>query len=142
MREPTTCGMCPWEQVFPDDDTAERKLAQHRQVRHGETAPDAAVPITSSEWEERATAAVKVLVARGEDFAMFEIHNYGVGEPPNPKNDWGRFSSRIHSKGLAHPVDYDLSKRPGTNRSSVRKWSGDSDRCETHGLRARGGQTA
>lgn len=140
--EPTGCGLCPWEQLYPDADVAQRGFATHRHVKHGETDPSTPVPITSGEWEERATAAVKILAARDEDFAMYEIHDLGVGEPPNPQYDWGRFSTRIHSKGIAHPVAYDLSKRPGTNRSSVRKWSGNIRRCEKHGDGALEGRTA
>lgn len=124
------CGLCPWSQEYRDQETAERKLATHRQARHGEGPLDTVTPIDGVTWRERAIEAVKILVARGEDFAMWEIHNFGVGEPPDPKHQWGRLSQDLHRLGIAHPVDHTLSARPGTKESSVRKWSGDKTRCE------------
>src|SRR4051794_4950040 len=79
LREPTECGLCPWEQVFADDDAAERGLAKHRQVRHGEAAT-----MDSATWRDRAIEAIRILAARGPDFALYEIHTMDVGEPIDP----------------------------------------------------------
>lgn len=144
MREPTTCGLCPWEQVFPTDDDAARGLAKHRQVRHGENPINDVVQPSPVQWRERAIEAVRIVAARGEDFAFYEaLEPFGIGEPPtNPQHAWGRFAKDVHRLGIAHPVDYELSRRPGTNASSVRKWNADPARCETHGRAVQEGRTA
>jgi hypothetical protein len=135
------CGACAWEQEYRDQETANRKLAVHRQARHGDKPLDGVVQLDTVNWRQRALDAIRILAASGEDFALSEIHTMGVGEPLNPRYDWGNLSRDVHRLGIAHPVDYALSKRPETRKSSVRKWSADKSRCEKHGAGAKG-QTA
>jgi hypothetical protein len=37
--EPTDCGVCPWSQVFPNEATADRMLAQHYERQHPDLVP-------------------------------------------------------------------------------------------------------
>jgi hypothetical protein len=129
-REPTTCQTCPWEQQYPDDTTAARGLARHRQSLHGEQPADGVVQLSSVNWRERAITAIRLLAQRGDDFAFWEIHSFGVGDPPaNHRTAWGLLAKDVHRLGVAHPVDWQRSDRPGTKQSGVRKWSGDASRC-------------
>ena len=138
-REPTTCGLCNFEQVYPNDETAARGLARHRQSRHGEQPAEGVVQLSSVNWRERAIEAIRQLAARPDDFFLYEVHNFGVGEPPaNHRTAWGLLSKDIHRLGVAHPVDWDKSIRPDSRQSAVRKWSGDVSRCVECAKNARG----
>jgi hypothetical protein len=120
---------CDWQIDVPAQ-AVDRREAVHMQVRHGAGPLDTVIQLDPVKWRTQAIEAIRQLVARGTDFALFEVHDFGVGDPPDPQHQWGLLSRDIHRLGIAHPVDFMRSTRPGTKQSSVRKWSGDASRCE------------
>lgn len=136
---------CQWEvDGFADDLAADEARVRHESLRcpnrtrTGTAAPQRALgepgePIRqfpSVEWRTRALDAIAQLAAAKSTFTIFEIAEYGVGEPPAPRTDWGRLTRDAQDFGLIkHAKDSagrDLtarSQRPATKNSLVFVWT-------------------
>lgn len=135
------CGQCPWEmQVFEHE--AHARLTAHEKLRHPESVPPSA-PMTAEEqehwrvpqmstadWELRALDAIVHLAADRAEFTLYEISDYGVGEPINPRCDWGQLTRTAEHLQLikqARHADgsqkFTRSKRPASKGSAVAVWT-------------------
>lgn len=123
------CGQCPWEQFKPTKEAADKQLRAHEQFRHALPVLDGVVQVDTVKWREQAMTAVGVLAAKGEPFTFFDLHDAGIADPPNARTAWGQFAKDVHALGIAHPIGYQQSTRPGTKASAVRVWHGDITRC-------------
>lgn len=128
---PATCPYdgCQWDQRRPNQASADRALATHLQRAHAINPLTGIQQMPAVEWHERAVDGAKILASRGEDFTLWQLHELGIPDPPNARYALGRFAQVIHDLGIAHPVGYQKSQRPGTKASSVRVWNADRSRC-------------
>jgi hypothetical protein len=124
VREPTECGLCPWSQVFGDDETAMRKLAVHREQRHGELQrlPEPVTPVGQLAYPVFQVAyceAVRALPV-GTEFTTAGMH--GRVADPLHKNYWGKAQAHAAHLGLVRPVTAQQSELGSTRRSLVLRW--------------------
>lgn len=122
-----SCDKCAWQLDVPDEATKQRREQTHREVRHNAVTPvQPLVLMPLAQWEALADDAVRKVAARGVDFLLWEaLREFAVPDHPDPKTGMGKYATRVHARGLAHPCAFD---RDG-NASSIRRWSGDAARC-------------
>lgn len=125
-----SCGVqgCQWEQAYSSREEADRRLSVHLNHAHAFAPLEGVTQLVTVSWRERAIDALRAVAARGEDFRTFDVVPT-VGDPPNPQSAWGTLATDLHRLGIAHPVDYQPSKRPGTNRSAAAVWNQNAARC-------------
>lgn len=138
--------LCQWEVEFPTVPAARRAEEAHTARKHPEFSPapgwrpgSGGSGAEQAVWETVALDAVRALAATGREFVIFDVHEFGVGEPPDISHDWGRLTAKARQMGLIEKVLYDdgtakavESKRPETRGSLVKVWRG------TAQLRAQG----
>jgi hypothetical protein len=125
------CDKCTWEIDCPDEATKDRREQTHREVRHNAVAPTKPlVSVDLAVWEGLADDAVRKVAARGETFLLWEaLQEFAVPDHPDPAQGMGHYAVKVHRRGLAHPCAFATSPRPGTNESSIRRWTGDAAKC-------------
>lgn len=131
-----SCHYCPWEVDFPAGNAAamsglDRHLTRCPNAPAIEQAaadpvhePDPLPQIAGVTWRSQALDALAQIAATGRVFTVFEVANYGVGEPPGGHHEWGRLARDAHHMGLIEHVGFTESKRPGTKASAVKTWRG------------------
>jgi hypothetical protein len=138
---------CPWEFDVPGDEfAADEARVRHESLRCPNRVPStsaASLParvlgepvepvrqLPSVEWRTRALDALVQLAATKATFTVFEIAEYGVGEPPAPRTDWGKLTRDAEHMGfIRHARDNEgrelsaRSQRPATKGSLVSVWT-------------------
>src|SRR3954451_1441220 len=138
--------LCGWEVEFATVDAKQRAedthvarwhpgyAAHEAEVMADDDAPKADYAI----WETVALDALRSLARSGREFVVFDVKDYGVGEPPDTAHDWGRLTAKARQMGLIEKVmvsdgDGGLtpkaieSRRPETRGSLVKVWRGTAD---------------
>src|SRR4051794_1971600 len=103
--------LCDWEVEFASVDAKHRAEDTHVARRHpgiaaieaevkADEAPKADYPI----WEAAALDALLQLARSGREFVIFDVKDYGVGEPPDTAHDWGRLAAKARHIGLIEKV--------------------------------------
>lgn len=136
---------CNWEVDIPGDEfAADAARVRHEARRHLSTPPSTplhqlgqpAEPIAqlaNVDWWARAidglTQLARESMATGEPFTIYEVSRFGVGEPLNPRTDWGKFARDAeHLRLIVHARDEKgrelstRSVRPATKGSLVALW--------------------
>lgn len=139
------CLICPdqdkrWEQDLPAD-RGQKALDAHQQAHHGvlppapdpDHVPQPVQQLAHVDWWTHAIDGIAQLAREslrtGEPFTVYEVTKYGVGEPSNPRTDWGKVTRDAeHQQLIIHATDGEgrhlagPSKRPGVNGSLVSLW--------------------
>lgn len=142
------CTLCPdqesrWEQDLPAD-RAQQALDAHQQRQHSdlvskpELDPEPHVPVpvqqlANADWWTQAIDGIGKLAQEslrtGEPFTVYDIARHGIGEPANPRTDWGKLTRDAqHLRLIAHATDSEgrelttRSHRPATKSSLVFQW--------------------
>lgn len=132
------CSFCQAEWARATEAEAERDKANHEALRHNQPMPTQ--ELAGSDWQSQALDAVRKVAARGANFTVFAaLREFGIADPPNAKTALGKFSTLMHDMGVAHPVGYGPSKRPGTKASAAAVWNRNGANCTSERCRIRAG---
>lgn len=140
MSAIASCRLCPWEVQFNNADAAAKGRERHEQMRHPSpalTAPqdipedERRIPqLASADWRLQALEALRRLAQERAEFTVYDVADFGVGQPLRPQFDWGNLTRDAAHLGLIkHAVDESghekatRSKRPGTKSSLVAVWT-------------------
>lgn len=137
---------CVWEVDFPAGPAAaDRGLQRHKERRHPDAVPadeaassEPRVPqpvpqLANVDWRTQSLDGIAQLardsMRTGEPFTVFEVEKFGVGEPINPRYDWGKLTrDAVHLELIEHARDSEghelstRSPRPATKGSLVSLW--------------------
>lgn len=132
--DPTSCV---WEVDFADAAEGQRGLDRHLAFRHPSSppvlhrSPEPVSQLASVAWETTAIDALQHLARTRAEFTVYDVHDFGVGEPIDPQYDWGRLTRKARHLGIIEPVVLPdgsekavQSRRPGTRASLVKVWQG------------------
>lgn len=141
MSAIASCGLCPWQVEFATPAAAVKGRDRHERLRHPSDALTARQDIpederripqlASADWRLQALEALRRLARERAEFTVYDVADFGVGQPLRPQFDWGKLTRDAAHLGLIrHALDADgrekstRSKRPGTKSSPGRGLDG------------------
>lgn len=92
------------------------RLSCHVAIDHPQTR--------AADWRGRAVERVRALAGSGRSFTFAADVAPVVGEPANPKADWGRLARSLHVAGVIEPCGFTESARATSAASAVKVWRG------------------